>query len=295
MRSMYYQTCTKQTDEGLVLASLLSAKPGAAANLFHNAKQIVLKDELNALTQSADSARQGPNANSIGQVDPEDRLRRLFLELDVVPVDILFADHPRYQQQHCHWIPTSLLSVNAPEAHLLRRSERLHRHTMLVRRRNNVVCRVTPNGLEIGLDGLRIQPRGRELKAPFRFVHDDGHFEVKLRESGTGREISATQAGDWVIIPETIFASAPLQCKGVLVKVTEWYPRRGGGQAEFQSLAVITRLGEEEVAASELPLVEVRRYEKTKASFKAAWKDVSNVSRHVLSESVHQDDKWVIG
>lgn len=273
MRSMYYRDCTNKTDEGLVLASLLSAKPGAAANLFHRPSD---------------------------PIDPHDRLRALFLELDIVPVDLLFVDHPRYQQEHCRWIPTSLLSVNAPSAPLLRRSERLHRHTTLMRRKTNTVCRVTPRGLEIGHDGLRVYPRGTALKAPFRYRlegEEEGvRFEVTLREPGTGGDIVARDAGDWVLIPETLFSSKPRQCKAILVKVTEWWPRRAGGATEFSCLAVITRLSDEEAAAAEgLPMYDVRRFERTKVSLKEVWRDAKGLGKSLASEVVHGDEKWVIG
>lgn len=303
MRSMYYRNCTNKTDEGLVLASLLSAKPGAAANLFYKTKHKDGVEEtgsaptLPGQETQADGTTQ-PEARRTQpslQVEPEDRLLVLFSELDVVPVDLLFADHPRYQDRHCHWIPTSLLSVNAPSAPLLRRSEHLHRKTTLVRRKANVVCKVTPKGLEIGLDGLRVQSGGTVLHSPFSFELDKVRYSVHLREPGTGNEITAKEAADWIVIPETLFASSPRQCKAILVKVREWWPRRPGGEAEFSCLAVLTRMDDGE--ATGLPEYEVKRFERTKPwkGPKACWKGAVDAGKRVVAEGVWADDKWVVG
>lgn len=98
-----------------------------------------------------------------------------------------------------------------------------------------------------------------------------------------------------MLIPEAVFASAPRQCKGVLVKVTEWYPRRPGAETEFSCLAVITRMSEEDAVALPLPVYDVKLFEKTKMSFKEAWKDAKNLGKSVMAEAVHGDDKWVVG
>ena len=97
VRGMYYRSCTKKEDEGRVLTSLLSAKPGSAA--------------------------------AVSNLEKENRLRDVFLQLEVIPVEVPFTGQQRYNEPGHGWMPRSLLSINPFNAKPLHRAERLHHRT----------------------------------------------------------------------------------------------------------------------------------------------------------------------
>ena len=263
MRGVYYRNCTKKEDEGLVLTSLLSSKPGSAAAIAKSKK--------------------------------EDRLKDLFNQLTDVPVEVLFIDQERYIDQGSRWIPKTMLSVNAPSSRPIHRSERLQKRSMVASRKANVICKHVEGGIEIGLDGLRIHPSPRALSAPFRFEHQNAYFRVDLRQPGTASEITSCEEGKWVLIPEVMFATKSLECQAVLVKVLNWYPNRPGGETQFSALAILTLMTPEDWSASSLPEVEVRLYEKQKLNSRQAWKDFGNTMKKFAQDSTHKNDKWIVG
>lgn len=78
MRRMYSRTISKPTDEALVFSSMLHVSSGSAGKLL--------------------------------ALEPADRIRAVFKTLDEVPLELIYFDTPRYEEDGCRWMPRSLLS-----------------------------------------------------------------------------------------------------------------------------------------------------------------------------------------
>ena len=228
IRAMYYRNCSKKADESLVLTSLLSAKPGSAA--------------------------------AISTTKEEDRLREVLSQLDIVPVELIFADSYRYEEPGCRWMPKSFLSVNAPRTRLPKHYEPIHHNKWNNNRgtrKEQLNGRRERDGLAIGLNGLEIQPLPCALSAPFRFEHQGTCYRVELRRPGSGESISNRETAEWVIIPENEFAAEPLQCRAILVKKLKALPRQKGAVTEFSALARLVKMTPEQWSTSSLSVVKV--------------------------------------
>ena len=224
MRAMYYRNCSHPEDEPLVLTSLLSWRPGSAANLT--------KDEA-----------------SMGDpVQKQDRYKRLFRELKYVPLDMLFLDQRRYEDYGSGWIPKSLLSTNTAFGKPIARTEHIPKayniNNLFRVRKASPMCEISEHGLVTGLDGLQISPRPTALKAPFWIEHDGKRWEVHLHHPGTDQELFDFVEADWVLIPEQAIAVKSDSCQAILAQVLERHKHRSGGRTRFAALATLMQFRE---------------------------------------------------
>ena len=263
MRAMYHRNCTKSADESLVLASLLSSTPGIPATLT--------------------------------KVEDEQRMQVLLQKLSQVPIEILFVDQQRYEDRGCRWMPKSLLGVNAPGSRPIRRPEKIRTRNLTIKRKDNLICTATAEGLEFCLDGLRMHPQPCSVKVPFRFSFKDAFFSVELKRPGTTTFITELPEATWVMIPELSFISFPWQCQAILVKVVRSFPARPGGQTELCALATIKKLTSEEFEESKYPIADFRLHEKQRIFTRAWTTDFVGVVSKLSIEQIKSDDKWIVG
>ncbi|KAL9051416.1 MAG: hypothetical protein Q9162_006023 [Coniocarpon cinnabarinum] len=259
MRGMYYRNCSRSTDEPLVLASLLSWRAGAAADVK---KQSSTK---------------------------EDRYKTLFQMLQYVPRDILFVDQVRYEEDGCRWMPTSLLGINSAYGKPIERTEHVPSaytlNNLFRVRKASVMCDRHDEGIATALDGLRILPRPTRLTLPFVFAHRDHTWEVRVYLPGTNNTVTQTDEADWVILPESSFASQPSSCKAVLLRVKKWHPHRQGAWTRFEALATLRRVPEDDAKTLSLSHMEVHGHTNMKGS------DLLRPKQ--LSKGLY--DKWIVG
>lgn len=264
MRAMYYRNCTKPADESLVLSSLLSSRPESAAKL--------------------------------DAVEPSQRMKVLFQKLSQVPVELLFVDQARYEELGSRWIPKSFLAVNAhPDSKPIRRTEKIRSKSLVLTRKQSLLCNVKDRGLEVGLDGLRFHPQPCSIRAPFRFRSKEAYFQVHVRRPGTGERPVPFGEAEWVLIPEPSFIIMPLRCEAILVKVLKKFPLRSGGVTEFAALATMYQRESSAYQNSPLPSVDLRPHAKQRLFTRDAIDDISQVVQKMSIEAIKPDDMWIVG
>lgn len=129
--------------------------------------------------------------------------------------------------------------------------------------KSSQLCIPTQNGLEMGLDGVRLMPQPSTFSAPFGFSTGSGdvHWTVHLRQAGTGQDISVLEQAEWVLIPYVGLATNAIRhCRAVIVKVDQWRPDKRSAKPTFKALATLSRLelDEARTRTSALPRLAVR-------------------------------------
>ncbi|OQN95520.1 hypothetical protein B0A48_18522 [Cryoendolithus antarcticus] len=255
MRGMYYRNCSKQEDEPLVLASMLSWQPGSAAKLTECAAP--------------------------------DRYKTLFQGLKYVPQDILFIDHPRYKAPGARWIPTSLLTVNMTFGKPISRTEsepiptfaitnmfRAHEKTTLLR--------VTKVGLQTTIFCRRLSPQGDTVKAPFQVdLSPNGQYQVTLHHPGIDINIhEIDESKNLALVTGSEQTAMLLRVRGTdalhgSLKTYTAAVLKTRLVADFVSLVRITSTATAEFDASDMPEIQVEK-----------WKTFSNFRSQTAEEGV---------